>query len=100
VNANGHIVQLTREPPFMHMGVPHWHLAQELRVRVREDGWNMVSGVFVSKGSIGIITEVPDRMLRPIRDPGPDAVDWVVAKLGPAPMTLTEIREWSEVTHG
>lgn len=41
----------------------------------------------------------PDTALRPIRNPGDDAVDEMVAKLGPAPMTLTEIREWSEVNH-
>ena len=36
---------------------------------------------------------LPDELLRPIRDPGDDAVDEMVAKLGPAPMTLTEVRE-------
>lgn len=40
---------------------------------------------------------VADSCLKPINDPGADAIDEMVLKVGPAPMTLTEI--W-EAAHG
>lgn len=43
---------------------------------------------------------IADSCVRPIRDPGDDAVDEMVAKVGPAPMTLTELLRRDEVTHG
>lgn len=45
-------------------------------------------------------TALEDRCLKPIRDPGPDAIDEIVAKVGPAPMTLTELLRREEVSHG
>lgn len=61
---------------------------------VRPEGWTpplwtvtLVQGLFA----------YPDAHLRPIRPQSDDAVDQMVAKLGPVPMTLTEARE---VIHG
>ena len=51
-------------------------------------------------GDVITIFGISDECLRPIRPQADDAIDEMVAKLGPAPMTLTEIREWSEVKHG
>lgn len=39
-----------------------------------------------------------DDLLRPIRDPGDDAVDEMVRIAGPAPITLTEILAGEETT--
>lgn len=38
-----------------------------------------------------VLSGIRDDALRPIRDPGVDAVDEMVQRLGAAPMTLTEI---------
>lgn len=61
---------------------------------VRPEGWvpplctvSLVNGLF----------GYPDSMLRPIRPQPAAAVDEMVLKVGPAPMTLTEI--W-EAAHG
>lgn len=48
----------------------------------------------------GVLTGIRDGVLRPIRNPGDDAVDEMVAKVGPAPMTLTELLRRDEVAHG
>ena len=45
---------------------------------------------------VGVLTAIRDDVLRPIRAPRADAVDEMVRLVGPAPITLTEIREWSE----
>lgn len=51
---------------------------------------------FAATGSCGLhatgtVGDIADEMLRPVRDPGDDAVDEMVRKVGPAPMTLTEL---------
>jgi hypothetical protein len=43
---------------------------------------------------------VADGCLRPLRNPGDDAVDEMVQRVGPAPMTLTELLRGEETAHG
>ena len=69
------------------------------------DGWYLEEPVEVRtvwacdpmQPLVGTAGSLPDHLLRPIRDPGDDAVDEMVLKVGAAPKTLTEVRE---VSHG
>lgn len=97
LNLNDRPVQLANEPWFMFGGVPHWRLEQPIETTVSASGTNWFTGQYIPKGSTGVIYEVPDENLRPIRDPGEDAVDQMVLLMGAAPRTLTGVRE---VVHG
>lgn len=59
------------------------------------DAWNVEFRGATTR--LGYMLGVPDSCLRPIRNPGDNAVDEMVLKVGAAPMTLTEI--W-EAAHG
>lgn len=93
LNLNDRPVQLANEPWFLYGGIAHWKLAQPIETTVSANGTNWFTGEYIPKGSVGVIYEVPDVHLRPIRDPGDDAVDEMVLKLGAAPKTLTEVHE-------
>lgn len=94
---NDKIVKLADEPPFMQLGAPHWRLETPIELTLEVNAFNSLSGERWSRGSKVVLEEVPDQHLRPIRDPGSDAVDEIVARVGAAPKTLTEVRE---VSHG
>lgn len=47
-----------------------------------------------------VLSGIRDDVLRPIRDPGDEAVDEMVRLAGPAPMTLTELLRGEETAHG
>lgn len=61
-----------------------WYLAEPLKI---ETVWGCDPSVPLT----GTCGSLPDHLLRPIRDPGDDAVDEMVRRVGAAPMTLTEI---------
>lgn len=63
-----------------------WYLAEPLKV---DTTWACGDGERLS----GTAGSLPDSLLRPVRDPGPDAVDEMVNLVGAAPKTLTEVRE-------
>lgn len=67
-----------------------WYLAEPLKV-------DAIRACGEHERLTGTCGSLPDHLLRPIRDPGADAVDEMVAKVGVAPKTLTEVRE---VSHG
>lgn len=67
---NGRPVQLTKEPPFLMFGVLHWRLEVVVETVLRVGGWNTFTGEYMEAGSIGVVHEVPDENLRPIRGNG------------------------------
>jgi hypothetical protein len=75
---NDHFVSLADQPPFMVHGCPHWALEKPLDFTLGIGGTNSVTGERFYAGQPVRITELPDYCLRPIRDPGPDAVDEMV----------------------
>lgn len=62
-----------------------WFLAEALPVA---GTWACGAGPFT-----GTCGSLPDSLLRPIRSQPDDVVDEMVALVGPAPKTLTEVRE-------
>lgn len=60
--------------------------------------WNVEFRGMTERGAY--LLGVPDDCLKPINDPGNDAVDEIIQRVGIAPMTLTEVMQWSEVSHG
>lgn len=94
---NDKIVHLRNEPPFIAYGAMSWNLEEPLLVTLPSAGVNLNTGYVYLKGEVLRSTYMADAYLRRIDDPGDDAVDEMVAKVGPAPVTLTEVRE---VSHG
>lgn len=97
---NGRVVKLADAPAFEFAGLPHWRLEERLLINLRKSGINKVTGDLLLAGDHYWTSEVPDRNLRPIGNPGADAVDEMVAKVGAAPKTLTEVLRADEVQHG
>jgi hypothetical protein len=62
-------------------GIPGWKVRMIGRPGVNNAGHERWEG------------GIRDIFLRPIRDPGPNAVDEIVRSIGAAPKTLTEVRE-------
>lgn len=88
---NDRFVKLANEPCFLLFGVVHWRLEETLETQVACDGYNIFTGEFIPAGSIGLIVEIPDENLRPIRGDG--VTDGEVRELyEPAPSTA-EVRE-------
>jgi len=90
---NDHVVLLAKEQPFLLYDVWHWRLAKPLDFVLGAGGKNRLTGEQFVPGQPVQVLELPDYCLRPIRDPGDDAVDEMVRKVGAAPKTLTEVRE-------
>jgi hypothetical protein len=97
---NDRIVKLTTEPPHMLCGLAHWNLEEPLFTTMQGFGIAANTGRLWLPGERARISRIPDRNLRRIDAPGDDAIDEMVAKVGPAPMTLTEVLERDEVAHG
>ena len=53
----------------------------------------LLKGFFLGLPCFARLSDIPDTSLRPIRPQADDAKDLMVEKLGPAPKTLTEVRE-------
>lgn len=87
---NDRIVKLTNDAPKVVAGRPHWRLEEPIRVVLSMAGINPLGQVF-ERGECLIARFLDDANLRPIRDPGADAVDEMVRLVGAAPKTLTEI---------
>jgi hypothetical protein len=68
------IVKLTEEPPLIAGGIPHWNLEKPVSVVFDHDTEDVVGHHFPAGVPI-FIQAIADRSLRPIRDPGKDAVD-------------------------
>lgn len=94
---NGHVVKLADAPAFEFAGLPHWRLEEPLHITLRQSGINRVTGELLLEGSHYWASEIPDRNVRPIGKPGDNDVDEMVAKVGPAPMTLTELLRREEI---
>lgn len=92
LNLNGRPVRLAASPAFLLAGEPHWKLETPLVTRPTAGGTNVFTGQYIPKDSICRVEEMPDMYLRPIRPQRNDAVDEMVRLVGPAPMTLTELR--------
>ena len=78
--ANDRFVKLKNQPPVMIDGELGWEL--EERVKFTMTGNATRNGVLFREGDAVYFDVMQDRNLRPIRDPGDDAVDEMVAKLG------------------
>lgn len=65
-----------------------WRLQEPITVNVA-----LQCGAYI----VANCTAIHDSALKPIRDPGDDAVDQVIERVGAAPKTITEVRE---VSHG
>jgi hypothetical protein len=97
---NDRIVKLCDASPLVVEGYVSWRLEQPLEVRLVQSGIYLATGEIFPAGSVLRSLHMADDCLRPIRDPGSDAVDEMVKRVGPAPMTLTEVLERDEVAHG
>lgn len=98
---NDKIVKLRNESPVIWVegAAPQWKLEERVSF-VADRNVMDLSGTRYFAGELVYVDALADSCLRPIRDPGSDAIDEMVAKVGPAPMTLTEVLERDEATHG
>ena len=79
-NAADRFVKLKDQPPVLIDGDMGWEL--EERVRFTMTGNTTRNGLNFNEGDAVYFDVMQDKYLRPIRDPGDDAVDEMVAKLG------------------
>lgn len=84
--ANDRFVKLKNQPPILIDGEPGWELEERVRFTLRADGKR--NGVLFNDGDAVYFDRLQDRFLRPIRDPGDDAVDEMVRRV---PLPLPEI---------
>lgn len=87
----GHPVQLANEPAFYIGSAAYWNLLTPVRV-VYDCDCIDARGNDIAAGASLTIKAFADECLRPIRDPGEDAVDEVLQRVG-AP-------NYGEVQHG
>lgn len=78
---NDRIVKLTNDAPMTVAGSPHWRIEEPIRVVLSMPGINALGQVF-DQGERLIARFLADANLRPIRDPGDDAVDEVLVRVG------------------
>lgn len=79
-NAADRFVKLKDQPPVLIDGDMGWEL--EERVNFNMHGQATRNGVLFMHGDAVYFDVMQDRYLRPIRDPGDDAVDEMVQRLG------------------
>lgn len=72
---NDRFVKLLNDSPWYLDGIPHWRLEEPIRIVLPGDGVSMTTGRLYSAGERLVAYSLADRYLRPIRDPGDDAVD-------------------------
>ena len=89
---NNHFVTLKKQPPVFYGDCAHWALEEPVYFTASYILVDVV-GKFSPPGTRVSVESIADENLRPIRDPGRDAIDEMVQKLGPAAKTLTEVRE-------
>jgi hypothetical protein len=91
-------VKLANLPPVIWMPgtPPQWRLEAPVFFRATRNVVDLAGTRYFAGDLVGI-DALADGNLRPIRDPGADAVDEMVQRVGRAPMTLTEILQ-GEVT--
>lgn len=92
---NGHVVKLTDEPAVYIEGIACWQLESPVQFKTTMTTRTMSGGVF-EPGRVILIDCLADYVLKPIRPQADDAVDEMVRRVGVAPITLTELREWRQ----
>lgn len=78
------IVQLTDEPPVMQDGEAYWRLTKRVDFVLTGNGRRGDANFYI--GESVWFDMLQDRLLRPIRNPGDDAVDESKAWLPPVPL--------------
>ncbi len=96
LNLSDRIVKLADEPAQLLFGTPHWRLEEPVYTALSTAGTNVHTGERFAAGERCLARMLPDKYLRPIRHPGPAAVDEVVARLGAAPR-LVDVRRRSPI---
>lgn len=96
---NDHFVTLQQQPPMHVSGWILWRFEQPICI-VAPLAVHDITGTVLPAGQRLKIAHMADQHLRPIRPQADDAVDEIIQRVGIAPMTLTEVMQWSEVSHG
>lgn len=92
---NDKIVRLKDEPPIYIGSYAYWQVEGEMRI-VSPTEYRDARGRLVLAGAVSTVNSLADDYLRPIRNPGDNAVDEMVRRVGSAPITATELLGWSE----
>lgn len=81
LNLNGRVVTLSKDPAFLSCGLWFWSFTKPLRYTTSVDVHDLV-GQVIPAGARAQFEALPDMHLRPIRDPGADAVDEMLVRVG------------------
>jgi hypothetical protein len=80
-------VRLADEAPHLRGGAWYWRLAPAILCTPLAN-CHRADGVIVPAGTTVSIDNIADTHLRPVRDPGPDAVDEILQRIGAPVGTL------------
>lgn len=79
---NDRIVKIADAPAFLLAGIMHWDLEEAIFTTMQGFGVAHNTGRLWLPGERARVSRIPDRNLRPIRDPGDEAVDEMLVRVG------------------